>query len=150
MTSCKKKKKKETLCDLLSLTRLTAHCPYLEIPAESSNSMLCCTITEEGFHSSGPLLQPTPCGPNRRLYMLKVQPAGGSLMPQKTGEWVIRRMDDIEMCAGLSRLQCKSSKCKKFELHTSGHACTINMATAGYLEVKLSKLGNWDTRYDVC
>lgn len=93
------------ICDVVthsywkSLARLTAHCPYLVIPAESSNSMLCCTIMEKGLGNNQALLQPAPGGYNLRQHTLKAEPAGGSLILQERrdtridGGWMTMRCE---------------------------------------------------------
>lgn len=100
MMSCQR-----NICDVVTrsywkpLARLTAHCPYLVIPAESSNSMLCCTIMEKGLGNNQALLQPAPGGYNLGQHTLMVEPAGGSLILQERrgtridGGWMTMRCE---------------------------------------------------------
>lgn len=65
------------------LTHLIAHCPYLEMPAESSNSMLCCTIMERALAAI-----------SRRCSQQQVGPAHASTQDtclQQGAVWSYRR-----------------------------------------------------------
>ena len=80
-----------------SLTRVTAHCPYLETPAESSNSTLCCTVTERLSAAAAASAELTGWASRWQC-----ETAG-----EREG-WTGWRMNDNEVCAGSSRSWCFS------------------------------------------